>query len=111
MGKIREIMTGGIILGGAVAVIWAFMIRPYTYDWQPAGETTGTVKTLMSNSNVLGGAYIQAVVTLENGQQTIVRIPMEGDIRAGRDIVLSVQQDADNQKRQRYDFKSVASVP
>ena len=110
MGKIREIMTGAVILAGAVAVIWAFMIRPYTYDWQAAGEVNGTVKTLMSNSNVLGGAYIQAVVTLENGQQTIVRIPMEGNIRAGRDIVLSVQQDADNPKRQRYDFKGTTRV-
>jgi len=110
MGKFREIMTVGVILTGAVAVIWAFMIRPYTYDWQPAGETTGTVKTLMSNSNVIGGAYINAAITLESGQQTIVRIPMEGNIRAGRDIVLSVQQDAGNPNRQRYDFKQAVRI-
>lgn len=110
MGKFREIATVAVILAGAVTVIWAFMIRPYTYDWQPAGDVTGTVKTLMSNSNVIGGAYINAVITLEGGQQTIVRIPMEGNIRAGREIVLSVQQDADNPKRKKYVFKESRAI-
>lgn len=111
MNKIREIFTGGVILTGAIIVIWAFMIRPYTHEWQDAGEVRGTVKTLMSNSNVIGGAYINAVIALDDGQQTIVRIPMDGDIRAGRKIVLSVQKDADNPKRQRYDYKAVTHVP
>lgn len=93
-----------IILFGAVAVIWIFMIRPYTYDWQAARQTTGTVKTLMSNSNVIGGAYINALITLEGGASTIVRVPLDEDIRAGYNVVLNVLEDADNPARRSYEY-------
>lgn len=107
MSQLSDYVKAGLIMLGAVGVIWFFMIRPYTYDWQPAGETTGTVKTLMSNSNVIGGAYINAVVTLEGGRETIIRIPMNDNIRAGREVTLRIDVDAKNTERKRYEFHSV----
>lgn len=85
------------------------MIRPYTFDWQPAGQTQATVKTLMSNSNVIGAAYINAVVVLEDERQVIVRVPLDADIRAGRTVSLSVEADAGNDARRRYAFRSVVA--
>lgn len=98
------------ILLGAVAVIWFFMIRPYTYEWQPAGQTTGTVKTLMSNSNVIGGAYINAVIIVEGGASAIVRVPLDQDIRAGYAVVLNVLEDADNPARRSYEYAARQAV-
>jgi hypothetical protein len=74
--------------------MWAFMIRPDSYDWQPSGETTGEVKTLMSNSNVIGAAQINAIIILSDGRQTIVQVPLRSDVRAGNSIILNVQTDA-----------------
>lgn len=99
-----DVAKGAIILMGAVAVIWVFMIRPYTYDWRAAGQTTGTVRTLMSNSNVIGGAYINAVITLEGGSSVIVRVPLDEDIRAGYNVVLNVLEEADNPARRSYEY-------
>ena len=105
MSTFKEELTAVTIICGALFLMWAFMMRPYTFEWTPAGETTGTIKTLMSNSNVIGVAYIQAVVTLDNGRQTIIRVPLDEDIRAGSSIVLSVDTDANNEQRKRYSYK------
>ena len=75
MPAISDIVKGGVILSGAALVMWAVFIRPHSYSWQAAGQTQGTVKTLMSNSKVIGKPVINAVVTLENGRQTIVAVP------------------------------------
>lgn len=100
-----DYIKAGLILAGAAAIIWVFMIRPYSYDWQPAGETRGEIKTLMSNSNVIGAASINAVITLEDQKQTIVKVPLRANIRAGSSVILAVQVDADNPKRKRYQYK------
>ena len=100
----RDIATGIIVVGGALAVMWLFMIRPYNGDWQPGGEVSGTIKTLMSNSNVIGGAYINAVITLDTGRQVIVQVPLESNIRAGSPVLLSVQHDMNEPERKRYAF-------
>ena len=104
MPQISDIIKGGMILAGASFVMWLIFIKPNTYDWQAAGQTQGTVKTLMSNSKVIGKPVINAVVTLENGRQTVVAVPLKSDVRKGDKVVLLVQQDADNNARKRYEF-------
>ena len=104
MPQISDIIKGGVILSGAALVMWAIFIRPHSFSWQAAGQTQGTVKTLMSNSKVIGQPVINAVVTLESGRQTIVSVPLRSDIRKGDEIVLLVQEDADRPSRRRYEF-------
>lgn len=102
MPQFGELLKGGVILAGAALVMWAFFIQPHSYSWRAAGQVNGTVKTLMSNSKVMGRPIINAVVTLENGRQTIVAVPLKSDIRKGDRIVLMVQEDADKPTRRRY---------
>jgi len=109
MPQISELIKGGIILSGAALVMWAIFIRPHSYSWQAAGQTQGTVKTLMSNSKVIGQPVINAVVTLDNGRQTIVAVPLKSDVRRGDEVILAVQQDADKPSRKRYQFIKEAS--
>ena len=84
--------------------MWTVFIRPHSYSWQAAGQIRGTVKTLMSNSKVIGQPVINAVVTLENGRQTIVAVPLKSDIRKGDDVLLLVQEDENKPSRRRYEF-------
>ena len=99
-----EIIKAGLILSSAVAVMWTFMIRPHTFNWQPAGETHGTVRTLMSNSKVIGKPVINAVVDLESGGQTIITVPIKSDIRSGDKLILRVYVDSGNDKRKQYEY-------
>ncbi len=108
MPQFGELLKGGVILAGAALVMWAFFIRPHSYSWRAAGQANGTVKTLMSNSKVMGQPIINAVVTLENGRQTIVAVPLKSDIRKGDRIVLMVQEDADKPTRRRYAYLNEA---
>ena len=103
--SLRDYAKGGAILVAASAVMWTFMIRPYSFDWRPTGEALGEVKTLMSNSNVIGAAHINAIITLDGGQQTVVQVPLRSNVRAGSAVVLEVQTDADNLNRKRYQYK------
>ena len=104
MPQFSDIIKGGVILTGAAIVMWAVFIKPHSYDWQPAGEAQGIVKTLMSNSKVIGKPVINAVVTLESGRQTIVAIPIKSDVRKGDEIILRVQEDANKPSCRRYAF-------
>lgn len=104
--NVREIIAALAILTVSTLVIWVLMIRPYSGDWVKGAEVGATVKTLMSNSNIIGGAYINAVVVMENGQQTIVEVPLKSNIRAVDDLILSVFYDQQNEKRRRYQFKN-----
>lgn len=98
----------GTILLGSMMVMWAVLIRPHSFDWQDAGEMSATVKTLMSNKTVIGSPVIKAVVVLPSGGQTIVDVPLDSNARAGSEIILSVQADADNANRKRYFFSKAA---
>jgi hypothetical protein len=102
MWQKKDILKAGTILIGAALVMWGIFIRPHSYDWQAAGQTQAMVKTLMSNSKVIGQPVINAVVILEGGQEAIVSVPLNSDIRKGDDIILSVQKDADRPSRRRY---------
>jgi len=51
--RVSGIIKGGVILAGASFVMWLIFIKPHSYDWQAAGQTQGTVETLMSNSKVI----------------------------------------------------------
>ncbi|MEP3891608.1 MAG: hypothetical protein ABJN69_14200 [Hellea sp.] len=104
MPQLSDMIKGGLILSAAAAVMWVFMIKPHTYAWQPAGEVQGSVKTLMSNSKVIGQPVINAIVTLESGGQTIVAVPLKSDVRQGDTVILRVQEDADKPSRRRYEF-------
>jgi len=101
-----EIVKGGLILSGAFFAMWLFMIRPHMFEWQPAGEINGTVRTLMSNSKVIGKPIINAVIDLENGGQTLVAVPIKSDIRAGDTLILRVYVDAENENRRQYEYIS-----
>lgn len=105
---LKEWMMGAVILIGAMFVMWFFMIRPHMFDWQDAGETRGEIKSLMSNQTVIGSPSIKAVVILSSGGQTIVDVPIKSDVRAGSQIILSVQVDAGNKTRKRYKFAKAA---
>jgi len=107
MGRLRDMITAGIILTVSVGLIWLLMIRPHTFDWQDNGHASGTIKTLMSNSKIMGAAEIKAVVVLESGKQRIIAVPLESNVRAGTAIIMSVQADSANAKRKRYTFKSI----
>lgn len=96
----------GVILIGAIAVMWALMIYPHSGEWEAAGETQGTVKTLMSNSKVLGAPQINAVVTFDNGRETVIAIPLRSDVRAGDRMTLAVDADAKKPSRKRYRYLS-----
>jgi len=104
MPQVSDIIKGGVILAGASFAMWLIFIKPHSYDWQAAGQTQGTVKTLMSNSKVIGKPVINAVVTLENGRQTIIAVPLKSDVRKGDNVVLLVEQDAANSSRKRYNY-------
>ena len=104
MPQLSDIIKGSLILSGAVFVMWMIFVKPHSYDWQVAGQTEGTVKTLMSNSKVIGKPVINAVITLKNGRQIIVAVPLKSDVRQGDAVILSVQQDADKPSRKRYTF-------
>jgi len=104
--RISEIIKAGLILVGAFGVMWLFMIRPHTFNWKPAGETRGSVRTLMSNSKVLGKPVINAVIDLESGGLTIVAVPIKSDTRAGDKIILRVYIDTENEKRKQYEYVS-----
>ena len=100
--RIREYYTAGIIILGGLLVVWLFMIRPHTHEWTPTGEASGQVKTLLSNSNVIGSPVIKAVVTLESGGQTIISVPIKSNVRAGDRVVLNEMTDQNNSNRKRY---------
>jgi len=109
MPQIGDLIKGGVILSGAAFVMWMFFIKPYSYDWQAAGQIQGQVKTLMSNSKVIGQPVINDVVTLENGRQTVVAVPLKSDVRQGDTVILRVQEDANKTSRKRYQFFKEAS--
>lgn len=100
-----EIIKAGLILMIASLLMWAVMIRPHSYAWEAAGETSGTVKSLMSNATVIGPPQIRAVVTLEDGQQILLDVPTQSNVRAGDSINVYVQADADKPSRRRYSYK------
>lgn len=104
MPQLSDIAKGAVILFGAALVMWIFFIRPHSYDWQAAGQVEGQVKTLMSNSKVIGQPVINAVVILESGRQTIIAVPLESDVRQGDTVILRVQEDVKNSARRRYNF-------
>lgn len=104
MPQLSDIVKGAVILFGAALVMWIFFIRPHSYDWQAAGQVKGQVKTLMSNSKVIGQPVINAVVILESGRQTIIAVPLESDVRQGDTVILRVQEDVKNSARRRYNF-------
>jgi len=108
MPHISEIIKGGAILLGAAFVMWAVFVRPHSYSWQAAGQTQATVKTLTSNSKVIGKPVINAVVTLDSGRQAIVAVPLKSDIRKGDEVILLVQEDADKPSRKRYEYLNEA---
>lgn len=97
-----EIIKAGFILLAAAVVMWAIMIRPHSFAWQAAGQTTASVKSLMSNSTVIGSPQIRAVVTLDSGQNVLIDVPIDSNVRAGDLVNLVVQVDADKQSRKRY---------
>ena len=98
----KDYLKAGAIITLGLVVVWFFMIRPHTFEWTEGGEASGTIKTLMSNSNVIGSPMIKAVVTLESGQQTIINVPLKSDVRSGDTIILRVQVDDNNPNRKRY---------
>ena len=104
----REYVTFTVIIAGAVGLIWGGMIYPYTLDWQAADPVRAEVDSLMSNTNVIGGAQIRAVVKLDSGRKVIVDIPTHIDIRAGSDLILAVSVNADNPKQVKYSFEALA---
>ncbi len=99
-----EIFKAGIILCGAMIFMWAVMIRPHSFNWEAAGQTTASVKSLMSNSTVIGQPQIKAVVILDSGQQILVTVPTQSNVRAGDEINLDVQADTEKLSRKRYVF-------
>ena len=104
---IKEHLVAGVILSASFAFMWMVMIYPNTLDWQPAPDQTGTIESLMSNSNIMGPAQINAVVKLQDGRQTIVQVPVQSDVRAGMEIKLDVLENADKPTQKRFRFKSV----
>jgi len=109
MPQFSDLFKGGVILAGASLLMWASFVKPHNYDWQAAGQIEGDVKTLLSNSKVIGKPVINAVVTFDTGGQTVVAVPLKSDVRQGDRIILAVQQDADKPARRRYQF--VKEVP
>ena len=104
MPQLSDIIKGGVILAGASLVMWAIFIKPHSYSWEPAGQIEGDVKTLLSNSKVIGTPVINAVVTFDTGGQTVVPVPLKSDVRQGDRVILAVQKDADKPERRRYQF-------
>lgn len=104
MPPVKDIIKGGLILSAASVFMWAFMIYPSSFEWEEAGETQGTVRTLMSNSKVLGQPQINAIVDFEDGGMTVVAVPIKSDVRSGDQVLLKIQQDKDNTDRLRYQF-------
>ena len=109
MPQFSDVFKGGLILAGASLVMWAIFIKPHSYAWEAAGQIEGDVKTLLSNSKVIGKPVINAVVTFDSGGQTVVAVPLKSDVRQGDRVVLAVQQDADKPERRRYQF--IKEVP
>ena len=109
MPPLGDMIKGGVILTIASLAMWAIFIKPHSYDWQAAGHIEGDVKTLLSNSKVIGQPVINAVITFDAGSQTIVAVPLKSDVRQGDRVVLAVQEDADKPQRRRYQF--VKEVP
>ena len=109
MPQLGDMIKGGVILTIASLAMWVIFIKPHSYDWQAAGHIEGDVKTLLSNSKVIGQPVINAVVTFDAGGQTIVAVPLKSDVRQGDRVVLAVQEDADKPQRRRYQF--VKEVP
>ena len=109
MPQLGDMIKGGVILTIASLAMWAIFIKPHSYDWQAAGHIEGDVKTLLSNSKVIGLPVINAAVTFDAGGQTIVAVPLKSDVRQGDRVVLAVQEDADKPQRRRYQF--VKEVP
>ena len=104
MPQLSDMLKGGIILIAASFVMWGVFVKPHSYDWQPAGQIEGDVKTLLSNSKVIGQPVINAVVTFDTGGQTVVAVPLKSDVRQGDRVILAVQEDADKPARRRYQF-------
>jgi len=109
MPQFSDLFKGSVILAGASLVMWAIFVKPHSYDWQAAGQIEGDVKTLLSNSKVIGKPIINAVVTFDTGGQTVVAVPIKSDVRRGDRVILAVQQDANKPERRRYQF--VQEVP
>ncbi len=104
----REWATLGIILLGSAFFMWGTMIHPYSKDWQLSEPSTGTIETLMSNSNVFGPAQINAIVVTESGRKTIIAVPVDADIRSGSQVRLDVMVNADNPKQKQYRYAGPA---
>jgi len=104
MPQFRDLIKGGVILSAASIVMWTVFVKPHSYEWQAAGKVNGKVKTLMSNSKVIGKPVINAVVLLESGHQTIIAVPLKSDIRKGDNVILAVQEDMNKPARRRYQF-------
>ena len=102
---LSEKLKAAMIISGALAVSWGVFIRPHTFDWEFSNYDEGRVRTLMSNSNVLS-PEINAIVETSNGQQVLVSVPIQSDVRKGDVIILSVESDAQNNQRRRYRYHS-----
>ncbi len=100
----KESLTFVTILSLASVFMWSVFIYPNTLDWQVSDNTIGEVETLISNTQIMGPATVQAVVKLSDGQTAIVPVPIEADIRAGSRVELSVLVNADNEKQKRYRY-------
>lgn len=104
MPPIKDIIKSGLILSAASVFMWAFMIYPNSFEWEEAGQAEGTVRTLMSNSKVLGQPQINAIIDFDDGQMTVVAVPIKSDVRSGDRVLLKIQQDVENSDRRRYQF-------
>lgn len=91
-------------LAAIALFFWVTTIRPASVEWETVGETRGEVKSLMSNSNIAGPAFINAVVKLEDGSQTILRVPLRSDVRAGDIVRLETRAAKENPSRKQYKF-------
>ena len=103
--KFEWVKVGGMLAATAM-FFWVVSIRPHSVQWVSSGEVQGEVRSLMSNSNVFGAAYVSAVVTLDDGAQTIVRVPIRSDVRAGDRVKLELQTAEQNAKKRQYKFIS-----
>lgn len=104
-GKEKLAVLGFLL--GAIAVIWVLMIKPNNYNWVDGGQTTATVETILANKKVVGPTYIKALVKLESGQQTVVNLPANPNIKTGSELRLSVKQDAEQSQVKSYSFVGV----
>ncbi len=101
----REIFIVLVFLFGAAIANWGLFVQPNQYEWVESGETTAIIHTILPSQTLLGKKTLTALVDIDGGVQTLVKLPMNSRFVEGREIPIAILKDSAGSGKSKYVYK------